>query len=902
MKSREIVFGKDAQDRILAGLKKTADAVKSTLGPKGRNVLIQTNSGFQFTKDGITVAKNIEFSDNLENMGAQIAREAGNRTVKAAGDGPQPLYAKVLTPNGFVKISDLKIGDTICGTNNTTQTVEGVFAKGVRKVLKVTLSDGRSAECCGDHLWSVKDYAGRLRTVTTDLMIKNGLKFRHNNASRYFLPLTPVEFETKPQSLDPYLVGLLLGDGSLTGTGSVELSIGHKKEHVINKIVLPAGLYLKTTKVEEKNSFRVKIQGETVDGLSAKDAINQIGLLGMNSMTKSIPANYLYGDRQQRLQLLQGLVDTDGHINKKGLIEFTSFSQELADNVHELMTGLGIPTWHGTIQRKGYSENPSHRVFQLKGNKYGVAISKIEDLGIEAEMMCIKVSNPDHLYITDNYLATHNTSSTITLLNAIVQEGKRQVGLGIDPMSIRRGLDAASREVVAWVKTQAMPVTVSSDDLLRVATISANGDAAIGKIIANTLDKVGADGTVTLEEGRGPETKVTMTKGFQFDRGMITEHFMTDGDKQRTVFGEAVYDAQLAQYDARFAPPELDDNGDPVPGDPRAAYVWLINGRLNSLVNEEIKNGFLGALNQIHSTNVPLVLIAEAIEGDALKLLAQNAMAGQLKVVAVKAPGFGQDRKDLMDDMAAATGATVRRTEAGQDLFKDFDISELGTVRLAQVGIESTILIPPDAQAEAIEDRVEAIDAKLAVTTDEDYKHILSRRKSILTGGVASIVVGGRSDAEVRELRDLYEDALLAARAAALSGVVAGAGTMLVRAAQRLETFKTGNEAQDVGVLILRRALLVPFQEIIKNGGGSLSSEVILNRVQENADLRYGFDSNLEQFCDLIERGIIDPSKVITSEVEHAVSMAGLLLSTDAVIGFDPDPDLFKALAAQRQG
>jgi chaperonin GroEL len=575
MKSREIVFGKDAQDRIVSGLKKTADAVKSTLGPKGRNVLIQTPAGYQFTKDGITVAKNIEFSDNLENMGAQIAREAGNRSVKAAGDG---------------------------------------------------------------------------------------------------------------------------------------------------------------------------------------------------------------------------------------------------------------------------------------------------------------------------------TTTTITLLNAIVQEGKRHVGLGTDPMSIRRGLDAASRQVVRWLEEQAVPVK-GSDDLLRVATISANGDAAIGKIIASTLEQVGADGTVTLEEGKSTETKVNLTRGFQFDRGMITEHFMKDQEKQRTVFADPIYDSVLGAVDPRFLPVAEGETADP-----RSAYVWLFNGRLNSLVNEDIKQSIMGILERIHETNVPLVIVAEAVEGDCLKLLAQNAMAGNLKVVVVKAPGFGQDRRDLLDDMAAATGGTVRHPEAGEDLFRDFNLQDLGTVRFVQVGIESTILIPPDDQAEAIEDRVADIDSKLKVTTDDEYRHILTRRKSMLTGGVASIVVGGRSDAEVRELRDLYEDALLAARAAALSGLVPGAGTALVRAAQSLEGFTTGNEAQDVGVYILRKAMLVPFQEIIKNGGGKISAEVVLHSVQDNKNPHYGYDSNLEEFCDLVERGIIDPARVVTSEVEHATSMAGLILSTDVVIGFDPDPDLLRALSGATRG
>lgn len=554
MKPREILFGNEAQDRVTRGLEKTANAVKSTLGPKGKNVLIQTPVGYQFTKDGITVAKNIEFQDHFENMGAQIAREAGNRSVRAAGDG---------------------------------------------------------------------------------------------------------------------------------------------------------------------------------------------------------------------------------------------------------------------------------------------------------------------------------TTSTITLLNAIVQEGKRQIGLGTDPMSLRRGLDSASKFVVDFVREHSTPIN-GIDDLRRVATISANGDVEIGETIASTLDSVGADATVTLEEGKDERTRVQKTKGFEFDRGMITEHFMRDFEKQRTIYSEPIIDQNLAHFDARFG---LED-------DPRSAYVWLINGRLGSL--SQNSEAFTNILNAIHQTNVPLIIIAESIEGDALKLLAFNAMKGQMKVTAVRAPGYGQDRRDLLEDLAAFTGARLRKPEAGDSLFDDFSIEELGTVRYAQIGIEKTVLIPADQQAVPIENRAEEIDAKIAVTTDDDFRHTLTRRRSMLTGGVASIVIGGRSDAEIREKRDLYEDALLAARAAAQSGVVPGAGTMLARAAAALETFDAGHHGQNVGVHVLRNALRVPFQEIIRNGGGS--SEVVLHKVMESDNHNFGFDSNKNQYCDLVEAGIIDPTRVVVSEVEHATSMAGLVLSTDAVIGFASEP------------
>lgn len=456
--------------------------------------------------------------------------------------------------------------------------------------------------------------------------------------------------------------------------------------------------------------------------------------------------------------------------------------------------------------------------------------------------------------------AGDGTTSTIVLLDAIVREGQKQVAMNRDPMSIRRGLEAAGKKAVEWVRAHSTPVN-GPDDLRRVATISANGDAKIGHIIADVLDKVGHAATVTLEEGHSPETVVEQTRGFEFDRGMLHPYFARDTARQRTTYSEDCL--------------KLID-------DPTAAYVWLVNGRMNAMTEN------IGAiLNAIHQTGVPLIIVAEAIEGEVLKVILHNRMNNVLNLVPIKAPGFGADRREMLEDLAALTGATLRSPDRGQDLYKDFSLEELGRVRHAEIYLEKTVMIPSDKFAELVERRVDQIDAALENATESDVRHRLTRRKSILTGGVANIKVGGNSDAEIRERRDLFEDALLAARAAVETGIVPGAGTTLVRASDSLADFKTGHDDQDVGVQILRLALLVPFQEIIKNGGGS--SEVILNAVRTNKNLDYGYDSADEVYCNLLEKGIVDPTKVVVSEIEHACSMAGLILSTDVVIGIEPD-------------
>jgi len=340
--TNELLSGPQSRIKILKGIDETTKAIATTAGPQGRNQILcevmpvpLQNGGvkhqrvFSSTKDGVTVSRSITHPDVQMEAGGIMVKDVCERTVEDSGDGPQPLYAKVLTPIGFVEMGSLKEGDIICGTNQTIQSVIGVYPKGQKKIVRVKFADGRIVECCEDHLWEVVDKNAkggrgeRLVLTTKRIVDTSRISYKRsgNGSHDFYVPVTPVEFyqNSSEMPLDPYLVGLLLGDGSLSGTGSIELCIGDKKAHIIPKIRLPEGITLNTTFVERKNSYRIKFVGCDTSGFYMKDILKQMGLLGVRSNTKFIPKPYLYSSFESRQRLLWGLTDTDGHISNRGL-------------------------------------------------------------------------------------------------------------------------------------------------------------------------------------------------------------------------------------------------------------------------------------------------------------------------------------------------------------------------------------------------------------------------------------------------------------------------------------------------------------------------------------------------------------------------------------------------------
>ena len=545
---KDLHFGEEGRKKLVNGVVKMAKAVKSTLGPGGNTVLIESihhTHGITVTKDGVTVAKSIDLFDPSENLAVRMMKEAAERTATNAGDGPQPLDSSVLTPFGWKKMGDLVEGDVVCGTNGTHQSVLGVFPKGKLEVHEVVFGDGRIVECSSNHLWTVTTNYGVEKTITTNEMLSDFVKSQPDgsNKYKYFVKNNVVEFsQNSPMPLDPFLVGLLLGDGSLSGTGSIELSLGFNKKDLINKIILPEGLTTSVKWNEKKNYYRIKIKGTTESGLSIFDLINSIGLLGTKSDTKFIPKNYLYSTIEDRERLLDGLLATDGHINSRGLFEFSTVSDKLADDFQELILSLGKSfnrrLHHRDKDTNSYSDKSIHRISQLQGYKYGAKIVDIRPTGIFTDMMCIKVENEDHLYITDGYIPTHNTTTAIVLTEALVLGGLELIKENHNRTEVLRALVDISDKVVDNLKRKSK--RLSSSMLIDVASISANNDREIGRIIAEVYKDVGKTGIVTVERSQNDETYTETTKGMKFDRGYLSSLFVNDQKKDECVFEDVM--------------------------------------------------------------------------------------------------------------------------------------------------------------------------------------------------------------------------------------------------------------------------------------------------------------------------------------------------------------------------
>ena len=719
----------NAKDSLIEGVNLISDAVMSTFGPHGQNVLIKSPSGLHITKDGATVAKFIQSEDPFKNLGVDIIREIAMKTAKDVGDGPQPLYSKILTPEGFVSMGNIKIGQKICGTNQTVQEVVGVFPKGEKQIYKMVFEHNRIVECCEDHLWTVTTNYGKVKTLTTKELIESGrVVMQQKNGDikyGYYVQTTIPEFSKKLQILDPYLLGLLLGDGSLTGTGSIELCIGFNKEHVINKIVVPEGISLTITKNEERHSFRIKLKGKNSEGETAKDIIEKLGLLGVDSENKFIPKNYLYSTYEDRLKLLQGLLDTDGHINKRGLFEFSTVSKQLAKDFMELVSGIGRSTTISIHDRSNdtgsYSEKSVYRMYERKGYKHGIKLLSIEATDKYTEMQCIKVSNPDNLYITDNYIVTHNTTSATVLAKSIVNGLKNNPDHSI---TINRILQEDVKKVLDLLEKQKINIE-SKEDLIKVATMSVNGDTELGELIGATYHTVGKDGVVLVEESSETDTSVDITNGVKFEGGYHSPYFINN------LKNECVLEnVSVVCYEKKIT------------------------------TMKDIEKDCIEAINN----NKALLIIAPHVESSVMMTLLRNRDAGKLQSCCVKTPGQGIFRTMLLEDIKAIKN--VSKIIAGRE-----EVVIIGEIeeKVKEIEIE----------------KIRKILSNKDLSEFEIKFH--KRRLANYLGGIATIFIGGYSSIEIKEKKDRVDDAIAAVKAAYDGGVLPGGGISLFKASNTLD-------------------------------------------------------------------------------------------------------------------
>ncbi|WP_321869723.1 chaperonin GroEL [Paraburkholderia tropica] len=471
--------------------------------------------------------------------------------------------------------------------------------------------------------------------------------------------------------------------------------------------------------------------------------------------------------------------------------------------------------------------------------KDGVSVAKEVELADKVQNIGAQIVKEVASKTSD--AAGDGTTTATVLAQAIVREGQKYVAAGLNPLDLKRGIDKAVSAAIEELKKISKPTTTSKE-IAQVATISANGEESIGQRIAEALDRVGKEGVITVEDGKSLDDELDVVEGLQFDRGYLSPYFINNADKQ------------IAELDNPF--------------------ILLHDKKISNI------RDLLPVLEQVAKAGRPLLLIAEDIEGEALATLVVNNIRGVLKTVAVKAPGFGDRRKALLEDIAILTGGQVIAEETGLGLDKA-TLAELGQAKRVEIGKENTTVIDGAGEAAAIEARVKQIRVQIEEATSDYDREKLQERVAKLAGGVAVIKVGGATEIEVKEKKDRVDDALHATRAAVEEGIVPGGGVALIRVRQAILNLQGNNPDQTAGVKIVLRALEEPLRQIVTNAGEEAS--VVAARVAEGSG-NFGYDAATGQYGDLVEKGVLDPTKVTRTALQNAASVAGLLLTTDATV------------------
>jgi chaperonin GroEL len=478
--------------------------------------------------------------------------------------------------------------------------------------------------------------------------------------------------------------------------------------------------------------------------------------------------------------------------------------------------------------------------------KDGVTVAKEIELEDKFENMGAQMVR--EVASKTNDVAGDGTTTATVLTQAIVREGLKSVAAGMNPMDLKRGIDKAVTQVVEEIKKRSKKVK-NSEEIAQVGTISANGESAIGAMIAEAMQKVGNEGVITVEEAKSLETELSVVEGMQFDRGYLSPYFVTNAEKMTV---------------------ELDD-----------PYILIHEKKLSGL------QPMLPLLEAVVQTGKPLLIIAEEVEGEALATLVVNKLRGGLKVAAVKAPGFGDRRKAMLEDIATLTNGQVISEDLGIKL-ETVTLDMLGRAKRVSIDKENTTIVDGSGKRKDIEARVNQIKAQIEETTSDYDREKLQERLAKLAGGVAVIKVGGATEVEVKERKDRVDDALNATRAAVEEGIVPGGGVALLKATLAI-TVKGDNEDQEAGIQIVRRALQSPIRQIAENAG--VEGSIVVGKVLESRGQTFGYDAQKDEYGDMIEKGIIDPAKVVRCALQDAASIASLLITTEAGVAEAPKKD-----------
>ena len=475
-----------------------------------------------------------------------------------------------------------------------------------------------------------------------------------------------------------------------------------------------------------------------------------------------------------------------------------------------------------------------------RSTKDGVSVAKEIELADRFENLGAQLIR--EVASKTNDKAGDGTTTATVLAQAIVVEGLKSVAAGMNPMDLKRGIDKAVTKVIEEIKSNAKKVSANSE-IAQVGTISANGDTEVGEMIARAMDKVGNEGVITVEEAKTAETELDVVEGMQFDRGYLSPYFITNADKMEADLEEPL--------------------------------ILLYEKKLSTL------QPLLPVLEAVVQSGRPLLIIAEDIEGEALATLVVNKLRGGLRVAAVKAPGFGDRRKAMLEDIAILTGGQLISEDLGIKL-ENVSLDMLGKAKKVTITKDDTTIVDGSGEKDGIEGRISQIKRQIEDTTSDYDKEKLQERLAKLAGGVAVIRVGGSTEVEVKERKDRVDDALNATRAAVEEGIVPGGGVALLKASKVLDGFKGDNDDQEAGVAIVRRALQAPIRQIAENAG--VEGSIVVSKVLENDSPTFGFNAQTEEYVDMVQAGVIDPAKVVRTALQDAASVAGLLITTEAAI------------------
>ena len=479
--------------------------------------------------------------------------------------------------------------------------------------------------------------------------------------------------------------------------------------------------------------------------------------------------------------------------------------------------------------------------------KDGVSVAKeielenaFENMGAQLVKEVAQKTNED---------AGDGTTTATVLAQAIYREGVKLVAAGHNPMDLKRGVDLATAKIIEKLKSMSKKID-TAEEIANVGTISANNDFEIGKLLSEAMSKVGKEGVITIEESKTAETSLEVVEGMQFDRGYVSPYFVTNAERMEATFENP--------------------------------YILITDKKISSMKE------LLPTLEKVVQTSRPLVIIAEDIEGEALTTLVVNKLRGSLNVAAVKAPGFGDRRKEMLKDLATLTGGQLIAEELGMSL-ETVTLKDLGTCKKINIDKENTMIVDGAGNKKDVEARVSAIRAQIAETTSDYDKEKLQERLAKLAGGVAVIKVGAPTESEMKEKKDRVEDALNATRAAVEEGIIVGGGAALLHAVMALDGLKGANEEQTAGIKIIRRAVEEPIRQIAFNAG--VDGSVVINKIQESKNANWGYNARDDKFEDLVKAGIIDPTKVTRSALQNAASVAGMMLTTETMIADLPKKD-----------